>query len=219
MPASCARSSGLAIVIAVIWGLAWILRQVKAGRDPQVSSAGPASVAALTLEHWALRAPGARRQRLRAARRAPSRASCRSTATPRGGARSGPARCSTKRRRDRGAQLLWPAGRLGRARALRAASRRVAGNGHRPDPMRMPSPLLAVLLERVRGTDGAPVEPQLLKRRADPAADRRAHARARRAVHGHRLQPHPDRARLHPHRGRHQQRAAQPGARRASRCS
>ncbi len=40
---------GLAIVIAVIWGLAWILRQVKAGRDPNISSAGLASVAALTL--------------------------------------------------------------------------------------------------------------------------------------------------------------------------
>ncbi|MHB8233131.1 MAG: FliO/MopB family protein [Solirubrobacteraceae bacterium] len=40
---------GLAIVIAVIWGLAWILRQVKSGRDPQVSTAGLASVAALTL--------------------------------------------------------------------------------------------------------------------------------------------------------------------------
>jgi flagellar protein FliO/FliZ len=40
---------GLAIVIAVIWGLAWILRQVKAGRDPSVSSSGLASVAALTL--------------------------------------------------------------------------------------------------------------------------------------------------------------------------
>ncbi len=43
---------GLAIVIAVIWGLAWILRQVKAGRgggDSQQSSAGLASVAALTL--------------------------------------------------------------------------------------------------------------------------------------------------------------------------
>lgn len=40
---------GLAIVIAVIWGLYWILRQVKAGRDPSVSSAGLASVAALTL--------------------------------------------------------------------------------------------------------------------------------------------------------------------------
>ncbi|MGD0453615.1 MAG: flagellar biosynthetic protein FliO [Solirubrobacteraceae bacterium] len=44
---------GLAIVIAVIWGLAWILKQVKAGReggrDSHQSSAGLASVAALTL--------------------------------------------------------------------------------------------------------------------------------------------------------------------------
>jgi len=40
---------GLAIVIGVIWGLTWILRQVKAGRDPHVSSSGLASVAALTL--------------------------------------------------------------------------------------------------------------------------------------------------------------------------
>jgi flagellar protein FliO/FliZ len=40
---------GLAIVIAVIWGLYWILRQVKAGRDPSVGSAGLANVAALQL--------------------------------------------------------------------------------------------------------------------------------------------------------------------------
>jgi len=40
---------GLAIVIAVIWGLSWILRQVKAGRDPRTSSAGLTSLAALTL--------------------------------------------------------------------------------------------------------------------------------------------------------------------------
>jgi flagellar protein FliO/FliZ len=43
---------GLAIVIGVIWGLAWILRQVKAGRgggDFNQSSAGLSSVAALTL--------------------------------------------------------------------------------------------------------------------------------------------------------------------------
>ncbi len=40
---------GLAIVIAVIYGLAWILRQVKGQRDPQTPSAGLASVAALTL--------------------------------------------------------------------------------------------------------------------------------------------------------------------------
>jgi len=40
---------GLAIVIGVIWGLSWILRQVKSGKEPQVSSVGLASVAALTL--------------------------------------------------------------------------------------------------------------------------------------------------------------------------
>jgi flagellar protein FliO/FliZ len=40
---------GLAIVLAVIWGLYWILRQVKSGRDPQVASVGLSSVAALTL--------------------------------------------------------------------------------------------------------------------------------------------------------------------------
>jgi len=40
---------GLAIVIAVIWGLSWILRQVKSGREPQVTSEGLASIAALTL--------------------------------------------------------------------------------------------------------------------------------------------------------------------------
>jgi flagellar protein FliO/FliZ len=43
---------GLAIVIAVIWGLAWILRQVKSSREGgsgSQSSAGLTSVAALTL--------------------------------------------------------------------------------------------------------------------------------------------------------------------------
>jgi flagellar protein FliO/FliZ len=40
---------GLAIVLAVIWGLWWVLRQVKSGREPSVESAGLASVAALTL--------------------------------------------------------------------------------------------------------------------------------------------------------------------------
>jgi flagellar protein FliO/FliZ len=44
---------GLAIVIAVIWGLAWIMRQVKAhregGSDAGQSGTGLASVAALTL--------------------------------------------------------------------------------------------------------------------------------------------------------------------------
>ena len=42
---------GLAIVIAVIWGLAWIMRQVKAGREAATRRVRPglASVAALTL--------------------------------------------------------------------------------------------------------------------------------------------------------------------------
>jgi len=40
---------GLAIVIAVIWGVSWILRQFKAGRDPHVSSDGLASIAALQI--------------------------------------------------------------------------------------------------------------------------------------------------------------------------
>ena len=40
---------GLAIVIAVIWGLSWILRQVKSRRDPSAPSTGLASIAALPL--------------------------------------------------------------------------------------------------------------------------------------------------------------------------
>jgi hypothetical protein len=40
---------GLAIVLAVIWGLAWILRQVKGRRDPRVAATGLTSVAALSL--------------------------------------------------------------------------------------------------------------------------------------------------------------------------
>ena len=40
---------GLAIVIAVIWGLTWILRQVKAVATPSAPEGGLASVAALTL--------------------------------------------------------------------------------------------------------------------------------------------------------------------------
>ncbi len=40
---------GLAIVIAVIWGLAWILRQVKGGRTPELEGMGLTSLGALTL--------------------------------------------------------------------------------------------------------------------------------------------------------------------------
>jgi flagellar protein FliO/FliZ len=40
---------GLAIVIAVIWGLSWILRQVKSGRETKAGGTGLASVATLPL--------------------------------------------------------------------------------------------------------------------------------------------------------------------------
>ncbi len=40
---------GLAIVIGVIWGLSWILRQVKGGRSPSLEGAGLTSLGALTL--------------------------------------------------------------------------------------------------------------------------------------------------------------------------
>lgn len=40
---------GLAIVLGVIWGLSWILRQVKGRRDPRVAATGLTSVAALSL--------------------------------------------------------------------------------------------------------------------------------------------------------------------------
>ena len=40
---------GLLIVVAVIWGLTWILRQVKSGRDGRTEGSGLASLASLPL--------------------------------------------------------------------------------------------------------------------------------------------------------------------------
>lgn len=40
---------GLAIVIAVIWGLSWLLRQVKSGRQTKAAGAGLTSMATLPL--------------------------------------------------------------------------------------------------------------------------------------------------------------------------
>ena len=40
---------GLLIVIAVIWGLTWVLRQVKSGRETRVAGSGLASIASLPL--------------------------------------------------------------------------------------------------------------------------------------------------------------------------
>ncbi len=40
---------GLLIVIAVIWGLSWILRQVKSGKETRAAGTGLSSVATLPL--------------------------------------------------------------------------------------------------------------------------------------------------------------------------
>lgn len=40
---------GLAVVIGVIYGVAWVLRQVKAGKEPRATGAGLASVASIPL--------------------------------------------------------------------------------------------------------------------------------------------------------------------------
>ena len=190
---------GLAIVIAVICGLSWILRQVKApARAARSRERGLASVAALTLGSGPLGAPRARRQRLRAARERRARRDADPPLHRGAGARRGPARA-------RGASDARP-GAVGPQRRPRPARGR-----SRPD---------AACPRRPRGPDRARcatgrcvVEPQLQQRRPDPAAGRRADARAGAAVHGHRLQPHPDRARLHPHGDRHHR------PRRPTRCS
>jgi len=130
---------GLAIVIAVIWGLAWILRQVKAGKDPHTSSAGLASVAALTL------GSGRSVHLVRAG----------SDYVLLGSTEHGVApihRYTEEEARDAG--LLLEDAPPERSRLLSAASQifvpRDAAEatpvvGHRPDPMRMPSPSTGVV--------------------------------------------------------------------------
>jgi flagellar protein FliO/FliZ len=133
---------GLAIVIAVIWGLSWVLRQVKAGRDPAVSSSGLASVSALTLgsgrsvhlvragneyvllgsaEHGVVPIHRYTEEQARAAGMLPDESSSR------------PRRLRIERRS--------PAGP--------SDSRPVAAGQGRSDPMRMPSPSSG-LIERMR---------------------------------------------------------------------
>jgi flagellar protein FliO/FliZ len=120
---------GLAIVIGVIWGLAWVLRQVKAhregGSDSAQTSAGLASVAALTL------GSGRSVHLVRAG----------NDYVLLGATEHGVApihRYTEHEARD--------AGLLGEQGALLAVSPVV---GPRPDPMRMPSPSTA-LVERLR---------------------------------------------------------------------
>jgi flagellar protein FliO/FliZ len=124
---------GLAIVIAVIWGLSWILRQVKTGRDPQVPAAGLASVAALTLSSG---------RTLHLVRTG-------SDYVLLGSAEHGLVpihRYTEEQAREAG--LILPEQPAERSRLAAAASQIVAG-GQRPDPMHMPSPSSG-LVERLR---------------------------------------------------------------------
>jgi flagellar protein FliO/FliZ len=140
---------GLAIVIAVIWGLAWIMRQVKAGRDPSITSAGLASVAALTL------GTGRSVHLVRAGNDYVLLGSTEHGVAP-------IHRYTEEQARDAG--LLLPDAPPERSRLAAAASQiftpRAATEdvedievspvvGQRPDPMRMPSPSSG-LVERLR---------------------------------------------------------------------
>ena len=148
---------GLAIVIAVIWGLAWIMRQVKAsregGRDAHQSSAGLANVAALTL------GSGRSVHLVRAGNDYVLLGSTEHGVAP-------IHRYTEEQARDAG--LLAEPGALDerppeRSRLLSAASQIVTGRREleahssvfgsrpdaRPDPMRMPSPSSG-LVERLR---------------------------------------------------------------------
>ena len=139
---------GLAIVIAVIWGLAWILRQVKAGRDGGSdggqSSAGLASVAALTL------GSGRSVHLVRAGSDYVLLGSTEHGVAPihrytEEEARDG--RAAARARARRASRLLSAASQILTPRDSHEASLAVRQRpeaspvvGHRPDPMRMPSP-------------------------------------------------------------------------------
>ena len=138
---------GLAIVIAVIWGLSWILRQVKAGRDPQASSARPRERRRAHARLRALGAPRARRQRLRAARQRR--------------ARPVPIHRYTEEQ-AREAGLLDGARRAARALGRRRRSpqpppARAGRPDQRHDPMRMPAPGSERRGRAPARMDGAPV--------------------------------------------------------------
>jgi flagellar protein FliO/FliZ len=147
---------GLAIVIAVIWGLAWILRQVKAGRDPNVSSAGLASVAALTL------ATGRSVHLVRAGNDYVLLGSTEHGVAPIHRYSEQEARDAGLLPADSGAlaeqpaprsRLLSTAGQIVAGTSRVAVARELPGHspvvGRRPDPMRMPSPSSG-LIERLR---------------------------------------------------------------------
>ncbi len=139
---------GLAIVIAVIWGLAWIMRQVKTSRtglDSHQSSTGLASVAALTL------GSGRAVHLVRAGNDYVLLGSTEHGVAP-------IHRYTEEQARDAGLLLAVAEAPPERSRLLSAASQLLiprAGSEHspvvgqRPDPMRMPSPSSG-LIERLR---------------------------------------------------------------------
>jgi len=131
---------GLAIVIAVIWGLSWILRQVKSGRDPQIGSAGLASISALTLS------TGRSVHLVRAGNEYVLLASAEHGVVP-------IHRYSEDQAREAGLLAVdEPRSRpRGSLLAPRASPTPTATAVHgRHDPMRMPSPSSFGILERVR---------------------------------------------------------------------
>jgi flagellar protein FliO/FliZ len=167
---------GLAIVIAVIWGLAWILRQVKTARDPSVASTGLTSVAALTLGSGRsvhlVRAGndyvllGATEHGVAPIHRYTEEQARDAGLLPEGGFVPEPPR-ERSRLLSTASQLVIGAGRVvgqggasdrdgfsdqdgfSRQRVLPSAGGRAPVTGPPPDPMRMPSPSSGVV-ERLR---------------------------------------------------------------------
>ncbi len=126
---------GLAIVLAVIWGLAWIMRQVKSARE----GGGVRSVERRACERRgadarlrALRAPRARGQRLRAARR--HRARRRADPPLHRGAGARRRAAPAGRRRPRAARRALapelPPARSWRRRPTRAEAQRALPSAH-----------------------------------------------------------------------------------------
>ena len=154
---------GLLIVIAVIWGLTWILKQVKSGRETRSAGSGLTSLATLAL------GSGRTLHLVRAGH----------DYLLVGSAEHGvaPIHRYTEEQARAAGLLDLPEPR----RPATAAKGTVDPAGARNRADADPGPGARLALERRLGRaraharmDGAPSEPQLLQRRADPAARRRA---------------------------------------------
>ena len=165
--ASSARSSASRSSSAVIYGLYWVLKQVKASREdraPPATAWRPSPRMPLGTEPLA--APRARRQRDRPARRRRARRH----PDPRATARRRPARSASSS-----------------ARGHVDVPTRDAGE---PRPAARPRSGCLRRARRLR-KHGASSEDRRRQRRPDPAAARRHHAGPGAALHGHRLHPDP----------------------------